>query len=46
MGRDTNYYTRPMLAEIERLQRALAFACSVIKSGEPWTETCEKELKL
>lgn len=33
-------------AEIERLRRAVAFARSVIKSGEPWTDTCEKELTL
>lgn len=31
-------------AEIERLQGALGFAASVIKSGEPWTETCEREI--
>lgn len=28
--------------EVERLRAALAFARSVIKSGEPWTETCER----
>jgi hypothetical protein len=37
------------LAELEKLKstqaelrQALAFAQSVIKSGEPWTETCQK----
>jgi uncharacterized protein (DUF4415 family) len=29
--------------ENERLDRCLAFFASVIKSGEPWTETCERE---
>ena len=33
-------------AEIERLRKALAFAASAIKSGEPWTETCERELRV
>jgi hypothetical protein len=28
-------------AENERLRKALAFAASVIKSGESWTATCE-----
>ena len=28
--------------ELERARQGLAFACSVIKSGEPWTDTCEK----
>jgi hypothetical protein len=28
--------------EVERLREALAFAASVIKSGEPWTTTCEE----
>lgn len=32
------------LAEIDRLRKALSFAASVIKSGEPWTETCEREI--
>ena len=32
--------------EIDRLRRAVAFARSTIKSGEPWTETCEQELRL
>jgi len=32
--------------EIERLRRALAFARSCIKSGEAWSETCERELRL
>ena len=35
-----------LIDEIERLRKALAFARSVIKSGEPWTETCEQELRL
>jgi len=26
---------------VKTLHQALAFAASVIKSGEPWTETCE-----
>jgi hypothetical protein len=33
-------------AEIERLKAALAFARSVIKSGEPWTDECERRLAL
>lgn len=32
--------------EIERLRKAVAFARSVIKSGEPWSETCEIMLSL
>ena len=28
--------------EIARLRQALAFARSVIKSGEPWTPECER----
>jgi len=28
-------------AEVMRYRRALAFARSCIKSGEPWTDTCE-----
>jgi hypothetical protein len=28
--------------EIARLREALAFARSVIKSGESWTDTCER----
>ena len=28
--------------ENARLREALAFASSVIKSGEPWTRTCER----
>jgi hypothetical protein len=28
--------------EIEQLRAALAFAASVIKSGEPWSPTCEQ----
>ena len=31
-----------MRAENDRLREALAFARSVIKSGEPWTPTCEE----
>lgn len=27
---------------VTRLHRALAFAASVIKSGEPWTQTCDE----
>lgn len=29
-------------AERDRLRGALAFAASVIKSGEPWTDRCEE----
>jgi len=29
------------VAQNERLRKALAFAASVIKSGESWTATCE-----
>lgn len=29
-------------AEVARLREALAFAESCIKSGEPWTQTCEE----
>mgnify|MGYP005631116227 CR=1 FL=1 len=32
--------------EIARLRRALGFARSVIKSGESWTDACDKELSL
>jgi hypothetical protein len=28
--------------ERAKLREALGFAASVIKSGEPWTETCER----
>ncbi len=31
-------------SERDRLRGALAFAASCIKSGEPWTETCEQEI--
>src|SRR4051794_33592388 len=27
----------------QRLRRCLGFFASVIKSGEPWTETCQRE---
>ncbi len=30
--------------ELERARQGLAFASSVIKSGEPWTEVCEKTI--
>lgn len=30
--------------ENERLREALAFAASAIKSGEPWTDTCETKI--
>jgi hypothetical protein len=33
-------------AEIERLRQALAFARAAIKSGEGWTEECERILRL
>lgn len=33
-------------AELQRLRIALAFAKSVIKSGEGWTEECERTLTL
>ena len=29
---------------LEKTGRALAFAASVIKGGEPWTEQCEREI--
>jgi len=32
---------REMAEQLRRCHRALAFARSVIKSGEPWTDTCE-----
>lgn len=32
------------IQEIGKLRQALGFASSVIKSGEPWTETCENEI--
>lgn len=28
--------------QVKKLRHALAFARSVIKSGEPWTQTCEE----
>ena len=31
-------------AEIARLRQAVAFAACTIRSGEPWTETCERIL--
>jgi hypothetical protein len=31
--------------QIQRLQRCLAFFASAIKSGEPWTATCEREYR-
>jgi hypothetical protein len=31
-------------ADSARLRAALAFARSVIKCGEPWTATCEREI--
>jgi hypothetical protein len=33
------------VGQIERLRHCLGFFSSVIKSGEPWTETCEREYK-
>jgi hypothetical protein len=30
--------------QVRMMRRALAFARSVIKSGEPWTDTCELEI--
>jgi hypothetical protein len=29
----------------QKLERCLGFFASVIKSGEPWTETCEWEFR-
>ena len=29
----------------DRLRRCLALFASVIKSGEPWTDTCEREFR-
>lgn len=34
--------TARLRAEVRRLREALAFAQSAIKSGEPWTTTCEE----
>ena len=33
------------LAQAATLRRCLGFFASVIKSGEPWTETCEREYR-
>lgn len=30
-------------AEVAKLRRVICFFASVIKSGEPWTETCQRE---
>lgn len=30
--------------QVRLMRRALAFARSVIKCGEPWTDTCELEI--
>ena len=32
-------------SKVYRMQTALGFFSSVIKSGEPWTETCEREYR-
>jgi hypothetical protein len=32
-------------AVVEQLQRVVSFFASAIKSGEPWTETCEEALR-
>lgn len=40
----TNDEVDALVTEIERLRGAVSFARSVIKSGEPWTETCEQIL--
>ena len=32
--------------EITKLQRCLGFFASVIKSGEPWTNSCQREYDL
>lgn len=39
-------YSALTLAErrIRRMRKALKFARSVIKSGEPWTEECERTI--
>lgn len=37
---------RTLLRKIERLHAALAFARSVIKSGEGWTTACEEMLQV
>jgi len=34
-----------LAARVAELERCLAFFASVIKSGEPWTETCEAEYR-
>jgi len=31
-------------AELEQLRAALGFFASVIKSGEPWTQECQRQL--
>lgn len=33
-----------LAARNEELRRALAFAACTIKSGESWTDTCEREI--
>jgi hypothetical protein len=33
-----------MLNEHGKLERCVSFFRSVIQSGEPWTDTCQKEL--
>ena len=35
-----------LAAENEQLRTAVAFARSVIKSGEPWTPTCDERLRV
>jgi hypothetical protein len=35
---------REAMVEATKLRRALAFARSAIKCGEPWDETCEREI--
>jgi hypothetical protein len=35
-----------IVRERDELRAALAFARSVIKSGEPWTDECERRLAL
>jgi hypothetical protein len=42
---DTTTEVANLRAERLALRQAVAFFASVIKSGEPWTETCERTLR-
>jgi hypothetical protein len=39
-----NAHCEEMAVEINRLRKALAFAASVIKSGESWSRQCEENI--